>query len=200
MRAVLVSRVGERRTAFSLMTGRDVHEQGVPRVQQIGFLTVKRPRTPSADSLSRTAPTINIPEVVYLVVIMASLTQPSFRNLRQLCDGFCLRIPIEMNGCAAHFLDSSVRYAMRHNLFRSIIAAIKYINGNVRFYSYEQGATVAERLACSPPNQSRPGHSGFSHVGIVPDGAVGVRVFSGISSFPRYFILPPLHRLSKPRC
>ncbi|KAJ8883242.1 hypothetical protein PR048_015082 [Dryococelus australis] len=31
----------------------------------------------------------------------------------------------------------------------------------------------------------RPGHSGFSHVGIVPDDAVGRWVFSGISRFPR---------------
>ncbi|KAJ8885988.1 hypothetical protein PR048_012194 [Dryococelus australis] len=30
----------------------------------------------------------------------------------------------------------------------------------------------------------QPGHSGFSHVGIVPDDAVGRRVFSGISRFP----------------
>ncbi|KAJ8879162.1 hypothetical protein PR048_019768 [Dryococelus australis] len=42
---------------------------------------------------------------------------------------------------------------------------------------------------------SRPGHSGFSHVGIVPDDAVGLRVFSGISRFPRPFI-PALHSYS----
>ncbi|KAJ8870667.1 hypothetical protein PR048_029690 [Dryococelus australis] len=47
------------------------------------------------------------------------------------------------------------------------------------------GATVAERLACLPP---QPRHAGFSHVGIVPDGAVGRWVFSGISLFLRPFI------------
>ncbi|KAJ8875973.1 hypothetical protein PR048_023881 [Dryococelus australis] len=39
-----------------------------------------------------------------------------------------------------------------------------------------------------PPRRSgftrRPAHSGFPHVGIVPDEAVGRRVFSGISRFP----------------
>ncbi|KAJ8895390.1 hypothetical protein PR048_000722 [Dryococelus australis] len=44
------------------------------------------------------------------------------------------------------------------------------------------------RLARLPPRRSgfnpQPGHSGFSHVGIVPDDAVGRRVFSGISRFP----------------
>ncbi|KAJ8882632.1 hypothetical protein PR048_014444 [Dryococelus australis] len=60
-------------------------------------------------------------------------------------------------------------------------------------------ATVAERLACSLPTkairvQSRPGHSGFLHVGIVPDDAVGRRVFSGIYlSFP-----PPWHSGAAP--
>ncbi|KAJ8872380.1 hypothetical protein PR048_025984 [Dryococelus australis] len=39
----------------------------------------------------------------------------------------------------------------------------------------------------------QPGHSGFSHVGIVPDDAIDRRVFSGISHLPRPFILAPLH-------
>ncbi|KAJ8865736.1 hypothetical protein PR048_033257 [Dryococelus australis] len=42
-------------------------------------------------------------------------------------------------------------------------------------------------LASSPCRSGlnpRPGHSGFSHVGILPDDAVGWRVFSGISRFP----------------
>ncbi|KAJ8898112.1 hypothetical protein PR048_003472 [Dryococelus australis] len=61
-----------------------------------------------------------------------------------------------------------------------------------------------------PPSRSglkpRPGHSGLQHVGIVPDDAVGRRVFSGISHFPRPFIPALLHtifnhshRLSIPR-
>ncbi|KAJ8895475.1 hypothetical protein PR048_000808 [Dryococelus australis] len=49
------------------------------------------------------------------------------------------------------------------------------------------GATVAERLACSPPTKANRVQSptgslpGFSHVGIAPDDAAGWRVFSGIS-------------------
>ncbi|KAJ8890038.1 hypothetical protein PR048_009544 [Dryococelus australis] len=46
------------------------------------------------------------------------------------------------------------------------------------------GATVAERLACSPPTkekqvQSPAGHHGFSHVGIVPGDAVGLKASLG---------------------
>ncbi|KAJ8870796.1 hypothetical protein PR048_027095 [Dryococelus australis] len=37
-------------------------------------------------------------------------------------------------------------------------------------------------------SDTRPVHSGFSQVGIVPDDAAGRRVFSGISRFPRTFI------------
>ncbi|KAJ8882312.1 hypothetical protein PR048_014114 [Dryococelus australis] len=60
------------------------------------------------------------------------------------------------------------------------------------------GATVAERLATSSPIkairvQSRPGHSGFSHVGIVADDVDSRRIFSGISRFPRPFIPALLH-------
>ncbi|KAJ8870304.1 hypothetical protein PR048_029325 [Dryococelus australis] len=59
-------------------------------------------------------------------------------------------------------------------------------------------AAVAERLARSPPTQGDPGPipgrvTGFSHVGIVPDVAVGRRVSSGISHSPRSLIAVPLH-------
>ncbi|KAJ8882504.1 hypothetical protein PR048_014315 [Dryococelus australis] len=77
---------------------------------------------------------------------------------------------------------------------------------------YNQGgATVAEWLACSPPTKgdqgSIPGRvTGFSQLGIVLEEAVGWRVFSGISRFPRPFIPAPLHthlnhhqQLSRPR-
>ncbi|KAJ8885880.1 hypothetical protein PR048_012086 [Dryococelus australis] len=56
------------------------------------------------------------------------------------------------------------------------------------------GATVTERSAYSPPTKrpswfnTRPGNSGFSHVGIVPDDANGQRFFSGISRLPHPFI------------
>ncbi|KAJ8897732.1 hypothetical protein PR048_003082 [Dryococelus australis] len=39
----------------------------------------------------------------------------------------------------------------------------------------------------------RPGHTGFSHVGIMPDDTAGWRVFSGISRFP-----PPFHSGAAP--
>ncbi|KAJ8891622.1 hypothetical protein PR048_004150 [Dryococelus australis] len=60
------------------------------------------------------------------------------------------------------------------------------------------GTAVAERIDYSPPPQGEPGSipggvTGFSHVGIVPDDAVGRRVFSGISRFPRPFVPAPLH-------
>ncbi|KAJ8867326.1 hypothetical protein PR048_031127 [Dryococelus australis] len=58
--------------------------------------------------------------------------------------------------------------------------------------SIPSGATVAERLARSPPTKANR-VTGFSQVGIVPDDAVGRRVFSGISRFP-----PPLHSSAAP--
>ncbi|KAJ8895949.1 hypothetical protein PR048_001290 [Dryococelus australis] len=59
-------------------------------------------------------------------------------------------------------------------------------------YMLFTGATVSERLASSLlPSRSgfnlRPGHSGFLHVGIVPDDAGIRRVFSGISRSPAPF-------------
>ncbi|KAJ8868624.1 hypothetical protein PR048_030163, partial [Dryococelus australis] len=59
------------------------------------------------------------------------------------------------------------------------------------------GGGVAERGSARPPPRRsgfnpRPGHSGYSHVGIVPDDAVGRRVLSGNSNFPP----PPLRRCS----
>ncbi|KAJ8870911.1 hypothetical protein PR048_027212 [Dryococelus australis] len=55
--------------------------------------------------------------------------------------------------------------------------------------------------------RSDPGRvPGFSQVRIVPDDAVGRRVFSGISRFPRPFMVPlhtrsnHSHRLSRPLC
>ncbi|KAJ8877906.1 hypothetical protein PR048_022365 [Dryococelus australis] len=84
--------------------------------------------------------------------------------------------------------------------------------GNERYYN-RNGAFVIEWLARSLPIkvnqvQSPVRSPDFSHVAIVPDDAVGQRVFSGISRFP-----PPLHssaapysprfilhRLSRPRC
>ncbi|KAJ8881398.1 hypothetical protein PR048_017879 [Dryococelus australis] len=65
---------------------------------------------------------------------------------------------------------------------------------------------VTKRLARSPPTKSNR-VTGFSHVGIVPDDAVGRQVFSRISRFTRPFSpallhthLNHFHRLSRPRC
>ncbi|KAJ8870421.1 hypothetical protein PR048_029443 [Dryococelus australis] len=65
----------------------------------------------------------------------------------------------------------------------------------------EAGATVAERLDCSPPSIPGRATPGFSRVGIVPDDAAGRRVFSGISRFSRPFnpALLYTHRISRPR-
>ncbi|KAJ8880927.1 hypothetical protein PR048_017400 [Dryococelus australis] len=57
----------------------------------------------------------------------------------------------------------------------------------------------AERLACSPPNKAnRPGLSGYSHVGIIPDDAAGRRVFfwggGGGRPFPPSPLIPALLR------
>ncbi|KAJ8876799.1 hypothetical protein PR048_021246 [Dryococelus australis] len=58
------------------------------------------------------------------------------------------------------------------------------------------GGSAVNLLASHQGDQGfnhRPGHSGFSHVGIVPDYAIGLRVFSGISSLPRPLIPVLLH-------
>ncbi|KAJ8894611.1 hypothetical protein PR048_007275 [Dryococelus australis] len=63
--------------------------------------------------------------------------------------------------------------------------------------SASQGPMVAERSARSAPTKANgaqsPAGPDFSQVGIVPDDAVGRRVFSGISRLPRPFIPAPLH-------
>ncbi|KAJ8892204.1 hypothetical protein PR048_004784 [Dryococelus australis] len=75
---------------------------------------------------------------------------------------------------------------------------------------HDQAVGVTEAVSLPTSNQgdpvSIPGHSGFSHVGIAPEDAVGRRVFSGISHFPRPLISALLHthlnhphRLSRPR-
>ncbi|KAJ8872151.1 hypothetical protein PR048_025753 [Dryococelus australis] len=53
------------------------------------------------------------------------------------------------------------------------------------FIQIADGAALGERLARSPPIKA--------NLGIVPDDAVGRRVFLGISRFPRSFIPTPLH-------
>ncbi|KAJ8866098.1 hypothetical protein PR048_033622 [Dryococelus australis] len=56
-----------------------------------------------------------------------------------------------------------------------------------------RGGRAVSSLASHQGESSAGSLSGFSHVGIVPDGAVGRRVFSGISRSPRPFIPAPLH-------
>ncbi|KAJ8865913.1 hypothetical protein PR048_033436 [Dryococelus australis] len=67
------------------------------------------------------------------------------------------------------------------------------LDGEAKFLTDE----LRGRPAYLPPGRSgfnpRPGHSGFSHLGIVPDDAIGRRVFSGISRFLRPFIPALLH-------
>ncbi|KAJ8874840.1 hypothetical protein PR048_022729 [Dryococelus australis] len=54
-------------------------------------------------------------------------------------------------------------------------------------------ATVAKRLACSPPTKANRVTLGFSQVGIVPDDAVGWRIFYGNIPHP-----PPFHSCAAP--
>ncbi|KAJ8870388.1 hypothetical protein PR048_029409 [Dryococelus australis] len=64
--------------------------------------------------------------------------------------------------------------------------------GRDTFHHRDEGATVAERLACSPPTKAIRVQSpaGFSHAVIVPDDAVCQRVFSGISRLPALSFRP----------
>ncbi|KAJ8896616.1 hypothetical protein PR048_001960 [Dryococelus australis] len=66
-----------------------------------------------------------------------------------------------------------------------------------RVTSYEGPWWLSGYLALFPPRRFGfnpwPGHSGFSHVGIVPNDAIGRRILSGISRFPRPFIPALLH-------
>ncbi|KAJ8889073.1 hypothetical protein PR048_008567, partial [Dryococelus australis] len=64
-----------------------------------------------------------------------------------------------------------VRSFETHLFLRTWLAGVKHSNS----YLFPP-----RRYGFNP----RPGHSGFSHVGIAPDDAVGRRVFSGISRFP----------------
>ncbi|KAJ8889019.1 hypothetical protein PR048_008513 [Dryococelus australis] len=74
----------------------------------------------------------------------------------------------DVNGWLAGWLDGKKRKDKQS----------KHCYGGPSTISLYAGATVAERLACSPPTkaiwaQSPAGYSGLSHVGIVPDNAVG---------------------------
>ncbi|KAJ8894276.1 hypothetical protein PR048_006889 [Dryococelus australis] len=93
-----------------------------------------------------------------------------------------------------------IRYARVSQIFALKAVHDKMPLCNVLFFSSgNPGATVTERLTCSLPAKANRGSlscrvaPGFSHVGIVPDDAVGRRIFSGISSFPRPFIPAMLH-------
>ncbi|KAJ8874634.1 hypothetical protein PR048_025500 [Dryococelus australis] len=78
-----------------------------------------------------------------------------------------------------------------HNRLHTAKAAVTATQRGDRMYVDNQEIQADPRSrvllnsARLPPRRfgfnSRPGHSGFSHVGIVPDNAVGRRVFSGIS-------------------
>ncbi|KAJ8871520.1 hypothetical protein PR048_027842 [Dryococelus australis] len=81
-------------------------------------------------------------------------------------------------------LHLAVENKQKHNLTKQNVVRISLL----------RGATVAEGLECSPPTkafrvQSPVGSLRLSHMGIVPDDAVGQRVFSEISRFLRSFVL-----------
>ncbi|KAJ8883179.1 hypothetical protein PR048_015019 [Dryococelus australis] len=86
-----------------------------------------------------------------------------------------------------------------HSTSKSLLVVMVYHDSHTHMYTYIEPLT----FFFNP----QPGHSGFSHVGIVPDDAVGRRVFSGPPVSPRPFISMLLHthfnhpdRLSRPRC
>ncbi|KAJ8872377.1 hypothetical protein PR048_025981 [Dryococelus australis] len=88
----------------------------------------------------------------------------------------------------------------RPNLFTSVhvledsLAYAVSLSGNrkVRLQAVYAVSLLASRQGRSGFD-SRPGRSGFPHVRIVPADAVGRRIFSGSSRFPRPFIPAPLH-------
>ncbi|KAJ8873524.1 hypothetical protein PR048_024342 [Dryococelus australis] len=83
-----------------------------------------------------------------------------------------------------------------HKYWRIVDAIAKILNGSV-----ELGNDISSRWRydisrdIAPPLHSPllPKRSGFSHAGIVPHGAAGGRVFSGISRFPFSCIQPLIH-------
>ncbi|KAJ8867493.1 hypothetical protein PR048_031295 [Dryococelus australis] len=81
--------------------------------------------------------------------------------------------------------------ALRRPLWCSVALGCGVLGSNpvLVLISNPFGAVVVVLLARSPPTKANPvqspaGVTGFSHVGIVPDDAVGRRVFSRISRFP----------------
>ncbi|KAJ8881131.1 hypothetical protein PR048_017604 [Dryococelus australis] len=84
-------------------------------------------------------------------------------------------------------------YAHRH------VTSRKLHHVFIEEFAFIYGSTVAERLACLPPTKAIrglnpwPGHSGFSHVGIVPDDAIARCGFLGDLPFP-----PPFHSGAAP--
>ncbi|KAJ8885815.1 hypothetical protein PR048_012020 [Dryococelus australis] len=93
----------------------------------------------------------------------------------------------ELDTIHTHFTRLT-RLLTRHNEFCDLMLAWNA----TRLPIISGGATVAARLARSPPTKVIR-VTGFWQVGIVPDDAVGRWVFSVISHFPRPFIPALLH-------
>ncbi|KAJ8880617.1 hypothetical protein PR048_017087 [Dryococelus australis] len=100
---------------------------------------------------------------------------------------------------------TDTEYALIH-VFDDSMAVAQYEEVPV----YENSKTLEQEGTVSKPaddvvmnstlafHQGKPGSipgwvTRFSQVGIMPDDAIGLRVFSGISHLPRPFILTPLH-------
>ncbi|KAJ8867223.1 hypothetical protein PR048_031021 [Dryococelus australis] len=104
----------------------------------------------------------------------------------------------------------SLRLVTMVHLIRVAMSSLTFPHFSARTV-FTHGATVAERLVCSPPTkanrvQSTAGSPDLQ-LGIVPDDVVARWLFSGIFRFPRPFIPELLlihfnhpHRLSRPRC
>ncbi|KAJ8883530.1 hypothetical protein PR048_015374 [Dryococelus australis] len=105
----------------------------------------------------------------------------------------------------------SILVALKLDQRQFATALLPHLCHDLKFYTEgEGGGGQGDSLLASHQILSgfnpRPGHSGFLHVGIVPNDAVCRRVFSGISRFPRSLISVLFHthlnhpyRLSRPR-
>ncbi|KAJ8894539.1 hypothetical protein PR048_007196 [Dryococelus australis] len=80
-------------------------------------------------------------------------------------------------------------YKLTYNLTSTDIHALPRIRTQNLSYPRQVAyqPTAPREVGCTP------GHSGFSHVGIVPDDAAGLRVSFEVSRFPRPFIKALLH-------
>ncbi|KAJ8887483.1 hypothetical protein PR048_013698 [Dryococelus australis] len=116
----------------------------------------------------------------------------------------CCAVIVFRNQQKVYFLLTSMHRRRTTGYCRQGLAEFPTVKGK-----YVRSSRGVSALAS---HQGEPGSipglvTGYSQVGVVTDDAVGRRIFSGISRFPRPFIPAPLHinfnhprRLPRPRC